>query len=114
MLVVGDDSAERSHLTFALTARGHPVFVCPGPPGCALDREDRCVLIDLVRATVFLPTAQGTTAELRACAAESHFAVFARKPAFPIETTAVVAGTLDATGIAATVDRILRATRAPA
>ena len=109
ILVVGQDGDERRKVMRALIDRGHPVFVCPGPPGCALDREDRCVVIDAVELAVFLPYAAGDEETIRACVETIGAGVFARKPPFSIPLGVVVAGTTDALAIAATVGRLTRA-----
>lgn len=67
-LLVGADSALRRETARRLTEQGIGVVLCSGPPGCMLEREDRCVLLSATDIAVLLPGRSAAREQLAACA----------------------------------------------
>lgn len=85
-LVVGRESPRRNELARALIERGRAVVLCPGPPGCVLLREDRCVLVDHADVVIQLVPRAGTEAriaELRLCASQARRCLVANSTGAP-------------------------------
>lgn len=56
VLLVGKESGTGRRLARGLIARDYAVVSCAGPPGCALVRDDACVLLRTADVAVVLPT----------------------------------------------------------
>ena len=67
-LLVGADSALRRETARRLTEQGIGVVLCSGPPGCMLERDDRCVLLSAADIAVVLPGRSTVREQLAACA----------------------------------------------
>lgn len=78
VVVVGPQSKARTDATARFIDEGNSVVICAGPPGCALLREEPCVLVDVADAVVLMPRAAGNRqveAGLSMCAKAARCAV---------------------------------------
>lgn len=83
VLIVGDDSVARSLLARELIEAGDAVLLCGGPPGCAFEHDDVCVLLSAAQAVVLMPSMRRNRtprALLERCAANASRAVFLGDP----------------------------------
>lgn len=70
VLVVGNESRNRTEVAGRLISEGCAVVLCAGPPGCPLLREETCVLTETADVTVIMPgtsRAPEVVAGLRLC-----------------------------------------------
>lgn len=75
VLVVGNESKNRTEVARRLIADDRAVVLCPGPPGCPLLRAEPCVLTQTADVTVIMPgssRAPEVVAGLRLCAQGSR------------------------------------------
>jgi len=75
VLVVGNESRNRTEIARRLISDDRAVVLCPGPPGCPLLRAEPCVLTQTADVTVVMPgssRAPEVVAGLRLCAQASR------------------------------------------